>query len=118
MRAWLREIDELLRGNKTSPELLGAGTSQLRLAPYVGFSIILGAVYGACMGLYSVLSRTPPVYEQLLASTLKVPLLFLLTLVVTLPSLYVFSALLGARLSQRTSGRVLATGQVRLAAHS
>jgi hypothetical protein len=36
---------------------------------------------------------------QLVASAVKVPALFLLTLVVTLPSLYVFTALVNARLS-------------------
>ena len=36
---------------------------------------------------------------QLVATSLKVPLLFLLTLVVTLPSLYVLSALARSRLS-------------------
>jgi hypothetical protein len=35
---------------------------------------------------------------QLLATTLKVPLLFALTLAVTFPSLYVFNALVGSRL--------------------
>ena len=38
-------------------------------------------------------------WEQLLASTVKVPLLFCLTLLVTFPSLYVFNALVGSRLS-------------------
>ena len=35
---------------------------------------------------------------QLLASTIKVPALFFLTLAVTFPSLYVFNALVGSRL--------------------
>ncbi len=38
-------------------------------------------------------------YEQLLATTLKVPALFYLTLLVTFPSLYVFNALVGSRLT-------------------
>jgi hypothetical protein len=38
-------------------------------------------------------------WQQLLASTAKVPLLFCLTLIVTFPSLYVFNALVGSRLS-------------------
>ena len=36
---------------------------------------------------------------QLIASTIKVPALFILTLLVTFPSLYVFNALVGSRLS-------------------
>ena len=107
MKGWLKELDELLRGNKTRTELLAQGTAQLRIAPYVTLSILLGAFYGACMGLYSVLSRTPPVPEQLVASTVKVPLLFLLTLVVTFPSLYVFSALLRAKLNPLDALRII-----------
>ena len=44
---------------------------------------------------------------QLVASMAKVPLLFYLTLLVTLPSLYVFNALVGSRLSLGTVIRLL-----------
>ena len=44
---------------------------------------------------------------QVLASMLKVPLLFYLTLLVTFPSLYVFNALVGSRLSSGTVVRLL-----------
>ena len=58
----------------------------------------LAMFYGFCMGWFAVL-RDEPQYAQVLASMLKVPLLFLLTLLVTFPSLYVFNALIGSRLS-------------------
>ena len=66
--------------------------------------LVLGAFYGACMGAYAVITRhgEPTAamgYQQLAASAVKVPLLFFLTLVVTFPSLYVFNALVGSRLS-------------------
>jgi hypothetical protein len=58
------------------------------------------------MGSYSVfkvvdpaVARTAPWYLQLVATTVKVPALFMLTLVVTFPSLYVFNALVGSRLT-------------------
>jgi hypothetical protein len=51
------------------------------------------------MGSYAMIRTGGEAYLQLIASTLKVPLLFLLTLLVTLPSLYVFNALIGTRLS-------------------
>ncbi len=38
-------------------------------------------------------------YKQLLASAVKIPMLFALTLLVTFPSLYVFNALIGSRLT-------------------
>jgi hypothetical protein len=46
-------------------------------------------------------------WEQLVASTVKVPLLFCLTLLVTFPSLYVFNALVGSRLSMTGMLRLL-----------
>lgn len=36
----LREIDELLRGNRTDVNLLAKGTEHLRLGPYVGASVV------------------------------------------------------------------------------
>jgi hypothetical protein len=59
------------------------------------------------MGLYAVLTRTPPCSAQLAASAIKVPLLFLLTLFVTFPSLYVFSALLGVQLTPMDTLRLI-----------
>ena len=44
---------------------------------------------------------------QVVASMVKVPLLFYLTLLVTLPSLYVFNALVGSRLTLGTVVRLL-----------
>jgi len=59
----------------------------------VRLSLLLGAAYGICLGCYSVFGGAPQAYLQVVASALKVPLLFLLTLVVSFPSLYVFAAL-------------------------
>ena len=98
MASWLKELDDLLRGRKAEPGLLAEGTRHLRLGPHVGMAIVLGAVYGVSMALYAVLCRGEPAPMQLLSSAVKVPALFFLTLAVCLPSLSVFSALLGARL--------------------
>lgn len=98
MLRWLRELDDLLRGNKTRPELLAVGTRHMPLGPFAGMGLVLGIIYGLFMGLFAILSRASPCYEQLAAAAIKVPALFFLTLVVTYPSLYVFGALLGVRL--------------------
>ncbi len=103
----VRELDDLLRGHRTTPEALREGTEQLRPKSYLLMALLMGMVYGLCMGLYAVLTRTPPCYQQMAASAVKVPALFFLTLMVTFPSLYVFSALLGARLSLASALRVL-----------
>lgn len=107
MIQWLKELDEVLRGRKADPHLLATGTSHIHIRPLALVSIVLGVVYGLFMGLYAVLTRTPPCYAQMFASAVKVPALFILTLVVTFPSLYVFSALLGVRLGPKDTLRLI-----------
>ncbi len=68
----------------------------------------LAMAYGACMGSFAVFKGEGPSYWQVAASIAKVPLLFFLTLVVTLPSLYVFNALIGSRLAAGSVVRLLA----------
>jgi hypothetical protein len=102
----LRDLDDLLRGNRTRPQELterGFDVRARRMAITITFLCML---YGVCMGTFSLLKETPPTlndpsgrYLQVLASTLKTPALFFLTLLVTLPSLYVSNALVGSRLS-------------------
>ena len=72
--------------------------------PVGGLSLVillLALSYGACSGLYAGCRPEDPSYMQWLATTLKVPALFFLTLAVTFPSLYVFNALIGSRLNVR-----------------
>lgn len=107
MKAWLEELDHLLRGRKTAPALLAEGTQHLRIGHSLSAAIILALIYGAFMGLFAVLNRTPPCTMQLISSTVKTPALYLLTLAVTFPSLYVFSALLNARLSLAGTLRIV-----------
>lgn len=59
------------------------------------------------MGLFAAFRSENPSYLHLLATTFKVPLLFLLTLVVTYPSLYVVSALFESKLKHRETLRLL-----------
>lgn len=107
MMQWLKELDEVLRGHKADPQLLAGGTSHIRIKPLVTVSVVLGIIYGLFMGLYAVLTRTPPCFAQVFASAVKVPLLFILTLIITFPSLYVFSALLGVRLGPKDTLRLI-----------
>jgi hypothetical protein len=94
----LGELDALLRGNRTGQAQLAAGDIQFGLTLSIQAVILLGGVYGLCMGLFALTDGHEGAWLQLLASTLKLPSLFLLTLVVTCPSLYVFSVLAGSQL--------------------
>jgi hypothetical protein len=98
MKRLLRQVDGLLRGDFTRPEDLRAGRINIALGTLTLAGLVLGAFYGAFMGLFSVLRAEGDGGLQLIATAIKVPLLFLLTLLVTFPSLYVFSALAGSKL--------------------
>lgn len=98
MWKWVQALDGVLRGEATRPSRLRDGQVPVPLGGLAVLCVLLGAIYGLCMGVFAVVSRDPPEYTQVLASMVKVPALFLLTLIVTLPSLYVFNALAGSRL--------------------
>jgi len=103
----LGELDRILRGELTrvsSLERGGIDVSPGRLSLVI---VVLGMVYGICMGTFTLFRMKGPHAWQIVASMVKVPLLFYLTLVVTLPSLYVFNALVGSRLTLATVVRLL-----------
>ena len=103
----LSELDRILRGELTQVSSLqrgGIDISPRRLSLVI---VILGMVYGICMGTYALFRMKGPHAWQIVASMVKVPLLFYLTLLVTLPSLYVFNALVGSRLTLGTVMRLL-----------
>ena len=97
MNVW-RAADELLRGKLVSAEQLRAGRLEVRGATLVTIGAVGGAVYGVAMGLFGALRPEHATGLQMLANMAKVPLLFLLTLIVAFPSLYTFSALSGSKL--------------------
>ena len=101
-----KALDRVLRGEATQLPALREGTIEIPSGTLTGVLIVLGMIAGACTGLFAVITRysVDPAtavqgWEQLFASTVKVPLLFCLTLLVTFPSLYVFNALVGSRLT-------------------
>jgi hypothetical protein len=113
MLSWLAHLDRLLRGDATRPEELREGRINIDACGMAVMIVLLGIVYGLCMGSYSLLKEIPASFDpnmrymQLLATTIKVPALFYLTLLVTFPSLYVFNALVGSRLTLTSVLRLL-----------
>lgn len=102
MIRWFKQLDGILRGDATRLSALKAGRIETPIGGISVVTIFLGVAYGICMGAYAVIrtgGADHAAYMQMLASAVKVPLLFFLTLAVTLPSLYVFNALVGSRLS-------------------
>ncbi len=106
MKKWVLQLDELLRGEKTSPRSLNDSRISINI---FGVSIIvclLAVSYGLCMGSFAMArgleAGTSDAFQQglmqTLASMAKMPILFLCTLCITFPSLYVFSALSGSQM--------------------
>jgi hypothetical protein len=98
MRKWIQSIDDLLRGETTRLDRLRTGAFDVPIVAFVLHVVVFGAFYGFCMS-WLALMRPVPVYLQVVSSMVKMPALFLLTLAVTFPSLYVFNALVGSRLA-------------------
>ena len=113
MLSAFKQLDELLRGRITSPGRLAEGRVELSLRRFVPLAVGLGASYGFFMGWYALsiywggTRPEPQRCWQLVASMVKLPALFLLTLMVTFPSLYVFNAMVGCRLSFTATLRLL-----------
>jgi hypothetical protein len=94
---WFVELDRILRGEATRIVDLRDASIEIPARGISFVLILLGMFYGVCMGCYALVNHDN--WMQMLASTVKVPALFFLSLVVTLPSLYVFNALVGSRLT-------------------
>jgi hypothetical protein len=107
MRTWWRDLDRILRGEATRLSALRGGTIDVPAGGLTVLLIGLAMAYGACMGTFSVFRGAPDAPWQWVASVVKVPALFVLTLLVTFPSLYVFNALVGSRLSVGAMLRLL-----------
>jgi hypothetical protein len=98
MKRWLNDLDRVLRGEATRVGELGGDRLHVPLGGMLLVVLVLAIIYGVCMGFYAGFREEGPCYQQWLAGAVKVPALFLLTLAVTFPSLYVFNALVGSRL--------------------
>lgn len=107
MTDWLKPLDVILRTYKTDTLLLVKDDKRAHSGQLLVISMVLGALYGLCMGAYGVFTHRPPCYAQMFVSAAKVPALFILTLFVTLPSLYVFGALQGIKLGCRETLRLI-----------
>jgi hypothetical protein len=107
---WLRgarDLDAILRGDATRLSSLREGKVEVAPGRLSRVIVVLCMVHGLCMATFAMFSRNGPALGQVVATMVKVPLLFYLTLIVTLPSLYVFNALVGSRLTLSAVVRLL-----------
>lgn len=105
-----KNLDRVLRGDATRMEDLRDGRLDVPAGGLAVAAVVLGALYGACMGSYNLVTGHEDGWRQIFSSMIKVPALFALTLLVTFPSLYVFNALVGSRLGLQSMLRLLIAG--------
>jgi hypothetical protein len=104
---WIQSLDRLLRGESTRLPALRAGKLEVPAWGFLVLINLLGAIYGICMGLFAVTPGGSGHAMQIVAAAVKTPALFLLTLMVTFPSLYVFNALVGSSILLPSVWRLL-----------
>ena len=103
-----KDLDRLLRGEATRLGALERGHIEIDQSRLPWLIIGLGVLYGACMGCFALANSDYKIaLLQTLSSMGKVPILFFATLLVTFPSLYVFNALVGSRLTLTSVWRLL-----------
>lgn len=107
MKKWLASLDRILRGETTKATSIKEGLAEVPLGGMLLVIVGLGAIYGMGMGTYALGKTGGPSIAQFFAATVKIPALFLLTLLITFPSLYVFNALMGSRLDLPSVLRLL-----------
>ncbi len=105
LSAAFHNVDAILRGHHT--ESAGAAAGPIGWSTLLRLGFALGALYGASLGAYGLFQGGDRAWLQLLSATVKLPFVFLLTLVVTFPSLYVFGALLRSPLGSGATLRLL-----------
>ena len=110
MLTWLQQLDRILRGEATHMDKLRDGRIEIPVRGIGAVIVILAIINGLCIGSFAAFRGSTDGLMQLLASGAKLPLLFVLTFLVTFPSLYVFNALIGSRLTVLSTFRLLIVG--------
>lgn len=97
---FFRLLDELLRRRDTFfEEVFNGQRVWVRIKWFLVAIVVLSGFYGGAMGAIGFSAELQKGALQLLTSAAKVPALFLLSLAICLPALYIVLVLMGAKLS-------------------
>jgi hypothetical protein len=109
MQTFLLRADAVLRGDSQQTEAAATGRT---LGQWLLLIVVCGFLYGAAMGSFSGIFGDRSL--QILYSAIKVPLLLLVTFVLSLPSFYIFNTLFGLRTDFGQAIRALIASQAGL----
>lgn len=76
MLKWFKQLDKILRGDATRMSLLAQGEAGIPMGGLSVAIVLLGALYGLCMGSFAMIRTGGEAYMQLIARAIKVPMLF------------------------------------------
>lgn len=107
MKPYPQLVVDLLRGEITAASLASALSPPRLGRQLLLVVVVLGSLYGACMGLYGTLRGSAYGMPHVVSVMVKVPALFLLTLAVTAPSMFVFANLARLEAGFRATVRLL-----------
>ena len=113
MRVWMATVDDVLRRAEWTTQTSRAAHGLARL---FGCLVVCGLLYGAAMGTFRGLAGESQWLRQIVYSAVKVPLLLVTTFVISLPSFFVLSTLLGLRRDFGQSLRAVIATQAGMAA--
>ena len=80
MLKWFKELDQILRGDATRMSLLAEDQIQTPVAGLSVAIVLLGVLYGLCAGSFAMIRTGGEAYMHMIASAIKLPMLFFLTL--------------------------------------
>lgn len=109
MMTVLSDARSVLRGERVLAGAAGALPQVLRLTAVI---VVFGIAYGSIMGTFSATSMERLV--QIVYSAVKVPLMLVVTFLISLPSFFVLNTLMGLRRDFADAMRALTTAQAGL----
>ena len=99
MHDWFKQLDRIIRGDATKMRAMEGGQLELSVSGVSLALLILAVFAGLCVGSFGLVRVGLSGLPQMFSSAVKIPLVFFLSIFVTFPSLYVFNALAGSRLT-------------------
>lgn len=112
LQEMLSSLERVLRSDGLGSDRATPSQPPAPARHLAAMALLLGGLYGLSLGAYGLFRGADQAWLQALAAALKVPALFVLTMLVTFPSLYVFAALRRLPMGLRATLKLMLTAIV------